>query len=263
MNEAELLLTQLLGCHRHELYLNKSIRISKEQSLYLAHTLKRRLLGEPIQYILSKVEFMGLEFNISRHVLIPRPETEILVETAIKYMLANRKSAVKAGILDLGTGSGCIAVSLAKLLKNAEIIATDISREALELARKNARLHNVDIRFIQSDLFSSPELGAMSYELIVCNPPYVASEEIRELDPEIQYEPVLALDGGKDGLAFYRRIINKAAFYLDSQGLLIMEIGLGQASPVRDLLEESGDLNLVEFVKDYNGIDRIVVIRKG
>lgn len=271
MNETELLFTDVLDCSRIELYLNKDKKIDKDKLFFISSALKRRITGEPIQYILGKAEFMGLEFKVTADVLIPRQETEILVETAVKYVSSFRSQVSsftgrQAGfrVMDLGTGSGCIAVSLAKLLPDVEITAIDISSKAIEIAEYNAGLNSVSekIKFINSDLF--PILGvygSMRYDIIMANPPYVPSDEIGILQPEIKYEPRIALDGGSDGLNFYQRIISGAAVFLEKRGLLIMEMGFGQKEKIENIFLKSGKYEIIEIIKDYSGIDRVIVAR--
>ena len=263
MNEAELLFTEVLNCDRASLYLDKDLSFGKDKSLFVSSVLKRRMSGEPIQYILGKAEFMGLTFKVDERVLIPRPETEILVETVLS-LIADRGSC-KSKILDIGTGSGCIAVSLAKLSSELEITATDVSAEALEVARSNARLNCLSgkIRFIQSDMFTEYEVRCAKYDVIVSNPPYIPSDEIDKLQPEVRCEPGLALDGGNDGLDFYRRIINEAPLYLNRGGLLIVEIGFGQRASLEKIIEKSGIFAIIDVVADYNNIDRVIVIKNG
>lgn len=258
MNEAELLFTELLNCDRASLYLNRGSILNKEKLFSVSSALKRRIKGEPIQYIIGKTEFMGLEFKVIPDVLIPRPETEILVEAAIKI---TRLIGEEARILDLGTGSGCIAVSLAKLLPKAKVTATDISPEALKVALENARSNNVDIDFFQGDLFGTCNLTPITYDLIISNPPYIRSSEIKKLQPEVQYEPPIALDGGKEGLDFYKRIINDAPRYLKKKGFLILEIGFDQKDDLKKNLQNSGYFEIIEAIKDYNNIDRAVVAK--
>jgi release factor glutamine methyltransferase len=263
MNEAELLFSEILNCDRMSLYLNKEYILDKDKSVLISSALKRRISAEPIQYILGKTEFMGLEFRVNPDVLIPRPETEILVETAIKYV--RRLPGCQASslnILEVGTGSGCIAISLAKFILNAEVTAVDISAEALMVAAENARLNRVKINFIQSDLFNSCGLQPRTCDLIVSNPPYVRTEEIKHLQPEIGYEPAIALDGGEDGLDFYGRIISGSAPYLKKGGFLIMEIGIGQKGALENIFQRYEGFKIAEFIKDYNGIYRIAVARK-
>jgi len=262
MNEAELLFTHTLDCDRASLYLDGKQPMAQEKGAYIASVLKRRMNSEPIQYILGKAEFMGLEFKVAPGVLIPRPETEILVETAIESVVSRKLSVVSPRILDLGTGSGCIAVSLAKFLPGADITAVDISDTALKIAADNARAHNVKINFIKSDLLKAYSLQLKAYDLIVTNPPYIPTGDIDRLQPELKYEPRIALDGGKDGLEIYRRIIEEAPYYLKSAGALIVEIGCGQADVAKKIAQNSGKFKIIEVVRDYNQIDRVVVLRK-
>ena len=258
MNEAELVLTHVLNCDRLSLYLNKDIDLGEDKSLLISSILKRRIKGEPVQYILGTTEFMGLEFKVDKRVLIPRPETEILVEAAIE---AIKESGITSPeILDLGTGSGCIAISLAKNIPDCKITATDISPEALEVATRNAYLNQVQIEFMRSDLFAA--LGPQRFDLIISNPPYVSTQELNTLAKEISFEPVLALEAGFDGLDFYRRIISQAAGWLKEGGLLVFEVGQNQAGRVRDMLRWREKFDDVSIIKDYNNIQRVVIAKK-
>lgn len=259
MKESELLFSEILNCNRADLFLNRGVVLDRPKSELLAAALKRRIRGEPLQYILGKQEFFGLEFKVDKNVFIPRPETEILVETAIKY--AYRLSHGAYRILELGTGSGCIAISLAKYLSNFHITATDISQEALEVAKENSRHNNVEskITFLKSNLFESLPLCALRSALCVSNPPYITTAGIERLQPEIGYEPRIALDGKEDGLDFYRRIILSAPDYLREGGFLVLEMGFGQSRSIQNIFKESKKFELIEIVKDYNDIDRIVV----
>lgn len=269
MNETELLFSEILNCDRLSLYQNKNLPLGRDKSWLIASALKRRMSGEPIQYILGKAEFMGLEFKVDENVLIPRPETEILVEKVIDLVHSSSRQVIDGqakfmvqSILDIGTGSGCIAVSLAKFIPNASITAVDISEKAIEAAKQNALLNNVKINFLVSDLFSNNELRAMGYELIVSNPPYILGAEIESLQPEVRREPRIALDGGRDGLDFYRRIISSAPVYLKTRGFLIMEIGFNQRKKIENIFQKSGNFEIIEFIKDYNNLDRIILARK-
>lgn len=261
MNEAEILFTEILNCDRFYLYQNRNLILKKDRSFLVASILKRRMYGQPIQYILGKTEFMGLEFKITPYVFIPRPETEILVETALGYL--KRIKAEHVEILDLGTGSGCIAISLAKFIPQANIDATDISDRALKIAKENAILNNVKINLIKADLFDSSYLKSKRYQLIVSNPPYIPTKEIDNLTPEIRYEPRIALDGGKDGLDFYRRIIKDVSHYLEKDSFLIMEMGFNQRLAIEAIFNTLRDIEVVEIVKDYNNIERVIVAKKG
>lgn len=262
MQESELLFSEILGCDRAALYFDKSIMFTKKESAQVASVLRRRMRGEPIDYILGKTEFMGLEFQVTPEVLIPRPETEILVETALLSVSGKRPAAGGVRILDVGTGSGCIAVSLAKLLPSARVDALDISGKALSVARENASLHGVTIEFIHGDAYTLYALRHTQYDMIVSNPPYIATGQIDTLQTEIQYEPRLALDGGSDGLAFYRAIAFSAPQLLKEKGMLILEVGSGQRNEVKKILQNHENLEIMNIVKDYSGIDRVIVAQK-
>jgi len=257
MHEAELLFTDILKCSRSSLYLNKHLVLNKAQSKAISSVLKKRIYGYPLQYILGKTEFMGLEFKVTPAVLIPRPETEVLVEKIIE--IVHSQQSIVHRILDMGTGSGCIAISLAKILAGIKVEAVDISEEALAVARENARLNGVEVNFTQSDLFSSPKLRTERYELIASNPPYVSHPQFSSLQPEIRYEPRRALDGGRDGLDFYRRILSASGGHLNKNGFLVMEIGFDQRQAIENIIRRSGRFTIKETVKDYSGIERIIV----
>lgn len=268
MNEAEVLFTELLKCGRLSLYLNKNLYLDKNNSGLAASVLKRRIAGEPIDYILGKTEFMGLQFKVTADVFVPRPETEVLVEVVLKYAkeyslpgsLGNMLND-NLEILDLCAGSGCIAVSLAKVLPGANITAIDISEAALKIARQNAVLNDVKINFLRGDLFAAYKLRTKSYELIVSNPPYIATMEIKKLQPEINYEPPIALDGGGDGLDFYKKIIKESPCYLKENGFLIMEMGFKQCQEIKNIFQKSSRFEIIEIIRDYNKIDRVIVAR--
>ena len=164
-------------------------------------------------------------------------------------------------ILDIGTGSGCIAISLAKFIKNVKVYATDISEKALQIAKQNALLNNVKVDFLQSNLFQNYRLSAIGYGLIVSNPPYVPACEINTLQPEVRCEPRLALDGGVTGLKFYSRIIPQAGHYLKAGGFLIMEIGFGQKEKIENIFQKYKNFEIIEIVKDYNRIDRVIAAK--
>jgi len=260
VNEAELVLTHVLNCNRMSLHLNKDINLDGDKSRLLSSILKRRISGEPVQYILGETEFMGLKFKVDKRALIPRPETEILVEQALEQL--KQMGIVSPKILDLGTGSGCIAVAIAKNLSRADVWASDISTAALQLAKENAILNNVEIKFIKSDIFDALKFKNHKFDLIISNPPYVSSGEFHSLAKEIFFEPQLALKAGRDGLDFYRSIIPQAARYLRDNGLLMLEVGAGQAYFVKEMLEKKGFEHL-SLIRDYNDIERIVMAKKG
>lgn len=260
MNEAELLFSEVLGCDRASLYLNRDRYLDKKELGFIASALRRRGKGEPIQYILGKTEFMGLELKVNKSVLIPRPETEILVETTLESARRlNGKPLRQLKVLDLGTGSGCIAVSLAKYSTDLKIDASDISAGALAVARKNAGFNNAKVSFIQSDLFKGIN---ERYDIIVSNPPYIVESQLGKLQPELEFEPEIALNGGRDGLDFYRRIILTSPDYLNEGGVLILEMGFNQAASLKKIFSVSGRFRIMQIVKDYSHIDRVIVARK-
>lgn len=262
MNEVELLFTEILNCDRMSLYENYYLYLSKEKALRISGVLKRRIQGEPIQYILGKTEFMGLEFKVSPDVFIPRPETEILVETVLSRLSVVSCQSSVLNILDIGTGSGCIAISLAKFLPRVKVTAVDISHRALAVARENAEINNVKINFIQGDLFYTYDLPLTTYDLIISNPPYIMSQEINNFPAEISSEPRISLDGGKDGLDFYRRIISQAAQYLRKDGLLLLEIGFQQKKAIENIFYQSKNFKIQEVIRDYHDIERVVSAKR-
>lgn len=259
--EAELLLAEVLGISRVDLLLKK-IELTRSQSDELDALAKRRISGEPMQYILGYVEFYELKINVGPGVLIPRPETELLVEQVIKDRAQNTedREQSKMDILDLCTGSGCIGLALAKCLSSAMVYGVDRSEAALEYAKKNKEENSItNIKFYQGDLYE-PVKG-MRFDLIVSNPPYIAAEEIRELQIEIrEHEPIAALNGGIDGLDFYRRILAEAPQYLKAGGMVVLEIGINQAQGIKQLAEDAG-FSSIKFIKDYSGIQRIAVAK--
>ena len=207
----------------------------------------RRAAREPLQYILGETEFMGLTFHVEPGVLIPRADTEILVEKALAWMKPG------ARVLDIGTGSGAIAVSLAKLGRQAQVTAVDVSDRALEIARRNAERNGADVEFVKSDCFSA--LEGRKYDMIVSNPPYISEDEMRGLMPEVTREPELALFGGADGLDFYRAVAENFTRLIASGGYLCFEFGLGQHVAVSMILQEYGYTDIV-LRKDLRGVIR-------
>ena len=211
--------------------------------------LKKRAERIPVQYITGETEFMGLPFQVNSNVLIPRQDTETLVEEALKVIRPGMK------VLDMCTGSGCIIISIMHFAKEIEGFASDISRHAINLAKENAKMNNVSVTFETGDLFDHIR---GNYDVIVSNPPYIRTEEIPKLMPEVQnFEPVQALDGKEDGLYFYRRIVEEAKEYLNTNGFLLFEIGYDQGKEVSELMENAGYKN-VKVIKDLAGNDRVV-----
>ena len=213
----------------------------------------------PVQYIMGTTDFCGLEIKVNEDVLIPRPETELLVETVIGLSeVIGQKSDVRK-ILDLCTGSGCIAIALTKNLPDCKIVASDISGKAIALAGENAKTHRADrIEFIQSDLFC--DLNGL-FDIIVSNPPYISGPEFADLQEEVLKEPRIALYGGEDGLDFYRRIFNDAGKFLNDGGYVVVEIGYAQRTAVKDICENTKGFRIIDIKKDLSGIDRVIVAK--
>jgi len=253
--DAETLLLHVLGKNKAWLLAHADDDLPEDQVVRYTQLLERRYLGEPIQYITGEAEFYGLPMRVTPDVLIPRPETEHLVEKALALAAAFER----ARIVDVGTGSGAIAVALAHNLPEARITAIDISAAALEIARQNAERNGVSgrIRFLQSDLLAA--VAADRFEIIVSNPPYVSTVDRDSLSVEVrEHEPAQALFAGDDGLAVYRRLISDAFAVLEVGGFLVMEIGYGQSEAIAGLLEQTG-FTRIEFVPDLQGIPRVAV----
>ena len=264
MNELELILTDICKCSRIDLYLNASSIVLKDRQVRRLETiLKNRARQIPIAYSLGHTEFMGLRLKVTKDVLIPRPETELLVELVVERIIETRDAKPEIRILDIGTGSGCIAIALAKSLKDVNITAIDRSKKALYVAEDNAKAHNVEkyIQFLQSDLFKHRLFKTIpEFDIIISNPPYVPTSQIGLFDETTHKEPKVALDGGLDGCDVYRRISAEAGKYLKKDGLLFLEIGYAQAKKIKEIF--SGNWIVEEFCRDYHGIERICIIRK-
>ncbi len=258
-NKARILLQSTLKKSREYLmiYDNKEIE-NNERDKYIKNV-KRLILGEPLQYITGKQEFMKLNFLVTKDVLIPRADTEILVENVIK-LAENIPNPV---ILDLCTGSGAIAVSLAKYIRNVHICAVDISSKALQIAKKNAELNGVknNIEFVESNLFD--KIKDKKFDIIVSNPPYIETNTIKTLPKDVQNEPKIALDGGKDGLDFYRKISENGYKFLNRQGYLCLEIGYNQRIKVKEILEKQKRYININCLKDLCENDRVIVAQIG
>ena len=255
--KAKILLANILNVKKEYLLMHSEEEIKQEDKIKYENCIKELIKGKPLQYITNKQEFMALDFYVDENVLIPQPDTEILVEKAIEIS----KTTQKNKILDMCTGSGCIAISLAKKINNAQITAVDISNSALNVANKNAINNNVEnkIKFINSNMFNNIE---EKFDIIVSNPPYIKTETINKLGIEVQNEPHLALDGGIDGLKFYKIIANNAFKYLNENGYLLLEIGYNQQNSVTQLLQDIGKYKNIETVKDLGGNYRVVIARK-
>jgi release factor glutamine methyltransferase len=260
--QAELLLADVLALRRLDLYLQfERVLTPAEVDAYREHV-KKRLQRIPVQYITGRAAFRNLELRVSSKVLIPRPETEMVVEVALEQ-LAGRTEPL---ILDLGCGSGAIALAIAHELTAARLVAADVSPKALEITCENAERCGVGERLttLCGDLFAPLRAGGESirFDAIVSNPPYVRRDDIAGLEPEVrECEPRLALDGGVDGLEFYRRIAAEAGAFLRAEGCLVLEVGDGQADPVIALLTGEGHFAAAVAHPDLNGVPRVVVAR--
>ena len=262
--EAEYLLTHILGCTRPGLYLDAARVLGPDEAAAFDAFVERRKKREPAQYITGEVDFRGHTLRVTRATLIPRPETELLVDRIVEEFDRGR-SAKDAVIVDLCTGSGCIAVSVAKEAEGCRVYATDISKAALDAAKGNAALNGVAerVEFFEGDLFSPlPSRLKSRADIVVANPPYVTGAEMEGLAPEVRdFEPVTALLGGADGLVFIRRIIAGAPEYLKTGGLLLIEIGYSQSAEVKKIAEADGRYSEEATGKDYSGIERIFSAR--
>lgn len=248
------LLANILNIRREELIIKQEKEVTDKEQIEYIQALKKIADGKPIQYIINEQEFMKLKYYVDENVLIPQPDTEILVEEVIKIAKEGNK------ILDICTGSGAIAVSLAYYLKNVEIVATDISNEALKIAKENYNKNKNEnkVNFMKSDMFENIN---EKFDIIVSNPPYIETDEICKLDKQVQNEPILALDGGEDGLKFYNILVNESDKYLNKDGYLLLEIGYNQKASVINLIKKVGKYNEVYAKKDLQGNDRIVVAK--
>lgn len=258
--QVELLLAHVLKLPRLHLYLNFERVLTPDELEIVRGHVKRRGAREPLQHIIGSTSFCGFEIAVNPDVLIPRPETELLAELACQFL--STCNLQPATVLDFGTGSGCLAITLALKCAGASIVALDVSPAALAVARANATRLGAVVEFFESDGFNQLSAEA-EFDLIVANPPYIASLEIASLDPEVRdFDPRLALDGGADGLDFYRRLAREAARFLKPQGKLMLELGDGQAASTTDLLKTHKWV-VEPVVRDYAGRERILVAAKG
>jgi release factor glutamine methyltransferase len=261
--DAEALLCDLINTNRVNLYLNDKLSLTKDRLNQYQQLLERRAKHEPIAYILGKKKFMDWEFVITKDVLIPRPETEILVEKIIN--IGKKILNFSLIIADIGTGSGIIAISLALSL-NAKVYAIDISACALDVAKLNADKLGVKdkITFLRGDILSPLKKFNLNkkVDFIVSNPPYVASYQFEHLQEDVKFEPKIALDGGKLGLNFYDKIINDSLYYLKEGGYLALEVGFDQAEIINDKIIQTKKFKEINIIKDYAGIKRIIIARR-
>ncbi|MDB9823084.1 peptide chain release factor N(5)-glutamine methyltransferase [Deltaproteobacteria bacterium] len=262
---AETLLAHQLNISRIKLYLSFDQPLNEKDISRYRSMIKRRLKREPTQYITGVQEFWSLEFFVGSQALIPRPESEVLVEQVLSIYGDENFAEERPVILDLGTGSGAIAVSLARELQGAIIWASDISDEALRLARLNSEKHGVEsrIHFIQGDLFRPFVEKSFKFDIIISNPPYIAPEDYEILPPEVRdYEPRLALDGREGGIFFIEKIIRESSDYLKSDGWLLIEMDPSQTLKALNMIEESGYFGEKRCIMDYSQRERVVIARK-
>lgn len=285
----KILIEYVFKISKEKLILKYKDEINNKKVEEFRNLLKKLENGIPIQYIINNQEFMGLNFYVDEDVLIPQPDTEVLVEEVIKYCneLRNNEPEDKETnkdykeniekesiinkedkninkktirILDLCTGSGIIGISIYKYLENVEIYASDISQKALNIAEKNTNLNNAKINFINSDMFEN--IHIKDFDIIVSNPPYIESKVIKSLSKEVQNEPKLALDGGEDGLKFYRSILENAKDYLRKNGAIFLEIGYDQKEKIEEILKSYKIYKETKCIKDFGGNNRVIIIKK-
>ena len=254
--EIEWMLCDLLKIDRSDIYLKINSKISKRNFSKLKEWINQRLKNKPLQYITGKTEFYGHQIFVSSDVLIPRPETERLVDIAIDTI----KNLSKPKILEVGTGSGCISIALGSAKKDANILSLDVSDSALEIAKINTKKNNIsNIKFLKLDFLESIPKG--QYDLIISNPPYISKNEMKEIMLDVkEFEPKIALTDNNDGLEFYRRFSNKAKKMINEKGSLILEVGIGSHPiRVREIFHSSG-FNKIDLISDYNGDPRVIKI---
>jgi release factor glutamine methyltransferase len=280
VREAEIILIHCLGTDRTAFFRDNP-EIPKHVTEKINECLKRRSKREPLQYILGSLDYLGIKIKVGKGVLIPRPETELLAEEALKTVtsyelqvtskdknssLVTRRQSLS--ILDLCTGSGCLALALAKEFPHADVYGTDISEVAIRYAKENAEINGIkNVIFLKGSLFEplrelfTIHSSLFTFDLIISNPPYIKTNDIKTLQPEIKdWEPIVALDGGEDGLDYYRLIILEAKNYLIKNGYLMLELGMSQAAEVRRIAENAGFTD-ISFKKDYAGIERIMIAK--
>lgn len=259
--QAKTLMKYILNQKENYIIANMYEDVETEMQNDFLNAVDKVISGMPIQYITNKQEFMKLDFYVDENVLIPQPDTEIIVENVINYCTLN-KNRETIEILDICTGSGAIGISLAKYINNSKIYATDISNKALQIAKLNAEKNLVHkkMEFILSNMFEN--LANKYFDIIVSNPPYIKTEEIKSLDKDVQNEPVLALDGGKDGLLFYKIIAENAFKYLNKNGRLYIEIGYNQKEDVTNILKQTEQYTNIDCVQDLAKNDRVIYCNK-
>ena len=258
--ESWIFLEWIFGIRRADYYMDPERVMNPEKEVFLKEVLEKRTRRVPLQYLMESCEFMGYPFFVDERVLIPRQDTECLVEKAVELIRASQKNGKETPqVLDLCTGSGCIGISIKKLCPKAVMTLSDVSEGALEVAGRNADALEAEVSLIQSDLF---EKIRGKYDYIISNPPYIPTKVIEGLMPEVRdYEPHLALDGTADGLFFYRKIVQEAERYLKEDGVLLFEIGQEQGADLTEIMEKQGFAQ-IKIWKDLAGLDRVVMGRR-
>lgn len=253
---AKELLSYVLKKDKVYLTINSDTALTDTEYAEFTKYIEQIIDGKPLQYITQKQEFMGMEFFMNENVLIPQPDTEILVETVLDICKRYGNQSLK--ILDLCTGSGAIAISLSKIL-NTQVFASDISTKALKVAEKNNVLNNSKVEFIESNLFE--QINGEKFDIIVSNPPYIKNEEIKSLSKQVQNEPYIALSGGEDGLDFYRKIIDEAYKHINKNGYLCLEIGYDQKEDLIKLIKQNENYEYENCIKDLSNNDRCIIAK--
>ena len=258
--DAEVLLAYVLNTRRLALYVHVAKELKPEQVARYENLIQRRLERVPVAYLVGHKEFMGLNFAVTPDVLIPRPDTEVLAQGVIEHLQDFSGRAIN--IADIGTGSGAICISILKFLDNAVADAVDVSAKALDIARFNAEKFNVNDRIVFHEGSLFEPLAGKKFDVVISNPPYVLSGDLDNLQPEIYREPRIALDGGADGLNFYREIIDAAPKFLNDNGFLALEVGANQSDAVIKLINDGGAFSYTQIWKDLANIERVVAAWK-
>lgn len=254
--DAEWMAVDVLGVSRSMLKMMHKSAITDQQQVQLDSLLSRRAKGEPLQYIEGVAWFMGLEFGVDPRVLIPRADTEVLCEAALELLEGMKNPTV----LDMCTGSGAIGVSVKRLCPKAKVTLTDLSRDALFVARTNAMKLGAQVEALQGDLYGAVE--GKAFDMILCNPPYLTGQDMKELQKEVTFEPAMALYGGEDGLEMYRRIADGLKDHLNPGGYVLLEVGMGQDQDVLKMVQQSIDCAETQVLDDWNGIARVVIAQR-
>lgn len=253
---AKELLSYVLKKDKVYLTINSDTALTDTEYAEFTKYIEQIIDGKPLQYITQKQEFMGIDFFVNEDVLIPQPDTEILVETVLDICKKYDKQSLR--ILDLCTGSGAIAISLSKIL-NTQVFASDVSIKALKVAEKNNVMNNTKVEFIESNLFE--KINGEKFDIIVSNPPYIKNEEIKLLSKQVQNEPYIALSGGEDGLDFYRKIIDEAYKHINKNGYLCLEIGYDQKEDLIKLIKQNENYEYENCIKDLSNNDRCIIAK--